>query len=359
MLAWWPIMSESPNKKAKTFGLPFTPTFTPQDTSTIGAPKPPVFKTGKQFSDAIDALRTGGEEMVSTKFDLKVKPSNEKARTVTVKGDISVMQHNTGLTQGWLNTPSNTSYLGEKYNSSVFPQNLSLQRAKLEARAIKQLAPLGDGYKADAKVSPLDEMPMLKTKRSVDQSKFPLSNTLGMFAVGSHLEDVTASRGLNLQDVGSGMRAKIMATKWKMELQGNEKAGEGFQKAMFDAFPQIGTKSDEGVGLKGTGISALKEHWEKGGNVFSKQQQVQNIEQAHREAQVMAHSVFENKVGQMEKGKVPSGQWWSDNADRIKPFLPDIQSDNSGKREQAIKGLTDIGNEYLGRKMDRHGIRRG
>ncbi len=353
---------KEPPKKRRKIDLGFTPTFTPQNVTTIGTSQPPTYKTGQAFSDALAQLRGGGNEMVSTQFALNVKPPNENARLVTVQGTISVAQQGTGLVQGMLATPSNTTHVGSgDYNNVVFPKNLSRQRATLEARAIKQLSPIVGGYDASAKESPLDEIPMNKAPRKLDNSAFPLSNTLGMFALGSHLEDVTANRALNLKDVGSGMRALTMATKWQMELEDSDNAGQGFQDRMFSTFPQLGKKGMKGVGtasgLDNTGISGLSEHWAKDGTKFTRQQQITSIEQAHQSAQKMAHGVFMRKLEKLDGDELPTGKWWSDNADRIKAFLPDVGSEDESKRNLAHEGLRKIGLEYVQRKMSRHGIR--
>lgn len=353
---------KEPPKKKQKIDLGFTPTFTSQDATTIGSSLPPTYKTGQAFSDALVQLRGGGNEMVSTQFALKVKPPSENVRLVMVQGTISVAQQGTGLVQGMLGTPSNTTHVGSgEYNNVVFPSNLSRQRATLEARAIKQLSPIVGGYDASAKESPLDEIPMNKKRRSTDKSAFPLSNTLGMFALGSHLEDVTASRALNLQDVGSGMRALTMATKWQMELEDSENAGQGFQDRMFSTFPQLGKKGTKGKGtasaLADTGISGLSEHWAQQNPTFTRQQQLTGIKQAHENAQQMAHGVFMRKLEKLEANEAPTGKWWSDNAERIKGFLPDLDSDEESKRNAANAGLKKIGQEYVQRKMVRHGIR--
>jgi hypothetical protein len=355
---------EPPSKRRK-IDFSYTPTFTPQVVDTIGAPRPPQFKTGSEFSSAIARLRGGQDELVSTRFALRVKPPGENARNVSVQGTIGVKEQSTGLVQGWLETPSNTTYLGSGYNNVVFPQNLSLQRATLEARAIKALAPMGDGYDPSAKVSELAEMPMRKTKDRVTKSKFPTANTLGMFAIGSHLEDVTANRALSLQDVGSGMRALVMTTKWQMRLDGNEDAGQRFQDRMFRMFPQLGRKdverlddSGKKVEMSETGISGLQSHWDGPKPRFTRENQIENIRQLHVGAQQTAHQVFLRKLNQVGGDAPPVGKWWGKNADRIKGFLPDLGSDDESKRKSASAGLEKIGQEYVQRKMDRHGIRR-
>lgn len=342
--------------------LSFKPNFTTQKIEGIGEPQRPNFLTGKAFTDSIALLRSGKDPTVSTSFQLKVKPSDGKVRPVTVQGSISVMEQSTGLVQGNLKTPSNTTYLGStqkgRYNKVVFPENLSLQRATLEARAIKALSPIEGGYDPGAKVSDLKEIPMNKNK------SFPAKNTLGMFALGSHLEDVTANRALSLQDVGSGMRAMVMSTKWKMELQRSEEPGKGFQQRMFQMFPQLGRqdvkrldKEDE-VEMEKTGISGLSEHWKESRQVFSKKDQVENIKQLHLDAQNTAHDVFGHKLSQLSRSQKPKGQWWADNAERLQKFLPDLGSKEESQRQSAQQEVKKIGLEYVQRKMDRHGIRR-
>lgn len=339
----------------------FVPTFTPQASLTPQPSMQPNVLTGGAFHTAIQQLRDNGMTQVSTRFDLNVRGAGE-TRKVTVSGDYSVHdQGRTGLVQGMLQTPSNTTYTGDGgYNNVVFPKNLSRQRATLEARGIKQLSDSGVDYKADAKVSRLDELTPIGTKRKEDNSRFPLSNTLGTFALTSHLEDITAKRATGLEDVGSGMRARVMATKWQMQMQESDKPGKGFQSTMLENFPQIGKAKVKGAGLDHTGIAALKKHWEDGGDTFSWAEQKQRIATAHTDAQNAASQMFAHKIGGIEQGKITGGKWWAFNYDsRIKPLLPDLSSDQQDRRDDAQRKFGEIGTEYVQRKMQRHGIRFG
>lgn len=356
-----------PTKQPKLFDASALPAFASTFTSqAAAAPQPPTrtnVLTGAPFHDAIAQLRDGGMTQVSTRFNLKVRALHE-TRNVPVSGDYSVhTQGTTSLVQGMLQTSSNTTYIGDSnknYNGIVFPKDLSLQRATLESRAIKQLANAGDGYKADAKVSRLKELPGNQTARREDNSRFPLVHTLGTFALTSHLEDITAKRAVGLEDVGSGMRARIMATKWQMAMDGSNDAGQGFQRKMLDSFPQIGRRKLPAVGLPDTGISALKEHWEGSNDKFSWNNQKQKIAEAHVDAQNTAHKMFKHKISGIEKGEIEKGTWWESNYDtRIKPLLPALHSEVQQQREDAQRQLGDIGQEYVRRKMQRHGIRFG
>ncbi len=356
---------EPPLKNRKLFDpgvVPvFTPSFTPQASLKPQPSTQPKVLTGGDFHTAIQQLRDNGMTQVSTRFDLNVKGAGE-TRKVTVSGDYSVHdQGRTGLVQGMLQTPSNTTYTGTGgYNKVVFPTDLSLQRATLEARGIKQLSDSGPDYKADAKVSPLKELKANDTKRKEDNSRFPLSNTLGTFALTSHLEDITAKRAVGLEDVGSGMRARVMATKWQMQVQKSDDPGKGFQSTMLDAFPQIGNAKVKGAGLDHTGIAALKKHWEDGGDKFSWNEQKQRIATAHTDAQQAASQMFTHKIGGIEQGDTTGGKWWASNYDtRIKPLLPDLSSDQHDRRDEAQRKFGEIGTEYVQRKMQRHGIRFG
>jgi hypothetical protein len=340
-------------KKTKVDAPPsfnFTPNFTPQRITNIVTPPSPNTLVGKPFADAISALRDGGDTGVHTKFNLNVKASGRQ-ESVPVQADFSIKNQGTGLTQGMMDTPNFSAYVGKQEKSSVLPKNLSLQRGILESRAMKQLSDSGDGYKADSKVSQFDELKMTQ------KNEFPKQTVLGGIALGSFLEDVTAKRAVGLEDVGSAMRAKTMAKTWNMKTEGAVEV-KGFQTEMLDAFPQLGKSTIKAGGLDESGISAIKKHWDANGKKFTKEKQVENIVEAHKEAYTSAAKRFEHKWTQISKQGNTTGKWWDAKADEIKGINEGLQSESSQKREgTANQEFKNLGDDYVKRKMTRHGIK--
>jgi hypothetical protein len=330
---------------------PFVPTFQMQDVSTLGTAMPPKIKTGRKFERAIERLRDGGSRQVSTDFNLKVRFGVRAETDLTVKGEFSVQQQSTGLVQGNLKTPNYSAYKGKTEKKSVLPVDLSQQRARLEGRAIKQLANSGPSFDATAKTLQFDELDLNRG------GNIPKKTTLGGIALGSHLEDITAKRAVGLDSIGSAIRAKTMTAKWRMKLDGNADAGQGFRDDLLSAFPQLGTEKISAAGLPNTGISALKTHWNSGGNIFSAQKQVENIRDAHTEAYKAADDVFLSKFRTLESGNAASGTWWTENTQRFESILDGKSSGESNRAKVAKQEFDEIREEYRARKLTRHGIK--
>jgi len=342
-------------KKPRPAALPdlnIPHTYTRQSSTTVGPAHPLAPKVGKSFHDAIGALRDGGDQIVKTQFNLKVKRGTAKSVSVPIEGEFSVIGQGTGLVQGSLHTPNLTAYWGSSEDHSVLPDNLSLQRARLEGRAIKQLTETG--YQADAKKSQLDELTLNK------DGSFPKKTTLGGIALGAHLEDITAYRAVSLEDVGSAIRAKTMATKWQILASGKEDAGQGFRNDLLTAVPQLGNDGIEAAGLKKTGIAAVKAHWEAGGTVFSKRKQTKNIEAYHQEAHQAASDLFVKKLKDVRASGdfAQAGKWWTKKSAKLQAIFTDLESPHEATRNDAAERYRAIGTKYVQRKFDRHGIKR-
>ncbi|MBL8507210.1 MAG: hypothetical protein JNM11_02015 [Chitinimonas sp.] len=369
---------DSGHKKVKplTAVNPFT--FTGQTTSDLGKPRTPPVKTGKAFSDAIIRMRNGdSDESVRTKVAVNLQGATGNASVHKIGASFSVMTHSTTeLTQGMMNSSAPSAYLStpkaikktkdaqknkdaEKkrqqkiVTNSVLPVNLSLERATLESRVIKQLSPVHEGdapYDASAKVSAFPSLG-LSTKATAK------SSPLGGIAIGSFLEDVTAGRAVGMDHIGSAMRAKTMAAKWQMKLAGNEDAGKGFQSTMLSQFPQLGKGGLEVGKLKDTGISALKSHWKSGGTEFSKSDQLGHISNAHKEAYEAGLATFSHKFDQMTDPNFKGGTWWTSKKAKIDKIMAHHKSGDEKRQEKAQRQYQKLSATYLQRKMVRHGIK--
>ncbi|QDQ24904.1 hypothetical protein FNU76_00285 [Chitinimonas arctica] len=330
------------------------PTFAPtvtykrQKRATIGTPTPPSHKVGTHFYNTIDKIRDGADKSVTTKLNLQIQKSGHGVHTYPIVANIHAIQHGTDLTQGNLHTSNATAY------QDILPYNLSPQRAKLEGRVIKRLSPGGEHYDEGAKISEVDELNLTQ------KQEYPKKTPLGGIAIGSFLEDVTAKRAVGLEDIGSAIRAKTMATKWQMKVAGNEHAGYYFDDHMFEAFPQLGKGGQEIHGLKDTGIAAMKAHWAANGKMFSKADQLKAISKAHKSAFDGASSVFNQKASALFTGSAKfsdSGKWWTSNKANIKHLFAEMKSGDEKRVETANKAFGELGQTYLTRKLTRHGIK--
>lgn len=342
-----------PTKRAKPDLLaPYVPQFQRQQVATIGqAIAPPTLLRG-DFHDAIAQLRDGGAQQVSTKFKLRVKFDTDASQKIEVRGDFGVFGQSTGLVQGDLKTPGYSAYVNNKSDEhSVLPVDLSPQRARIEARAIKQLSPVEADYSAKDKTLQFDGI--VRTQKG----HVPKQTVLGGIALGSHLEDITAKRAVGLEDVGSAIRAKTMTAKWKMKTEGTDDAGKGFRTDLLNAFPQLGSGTVPAANLPKGGISALKEHWESGGGTFSKQQQVQKIQEAHIGAYNAADGVFQHKFNAVLSGNGAQGKWWTQNSARFQSILADHNSGEETREQNAVNKFGEIREQYRARKLTRHGIK--
>lgn len=232
-------------------------------------------------------------------------------------------------TQGMLSTgKGNTAYFDDGVDQ-VIPETLRLDRATFEGRAMKGLT-AKNGYDVTRK----------RSEVTGSEKKY-----VGGIAIASYLEDLTATRGLAIDDVGSAMRAKTMTEKWSMKHK-DEEQSEGFGDKMFDAFPQLG----------GGGATSL---WDKlstdkkQGVATNKNLHLGNagkIHQAHVLAETAAGMRFQGKFDQLksidsgEQARTELGQWWGDNWDTVKPL-----SETDGNSAATA-------NAYKKRKLERHDI---
>lgn len=329
-----------------------------QQPSTIGRSRELPIKRGREFSDAIKQLgRKNGDETVRAHFRMKLDLPDDKQQDFLVGGTFSVMQHpTTGLVQGNLKTHAKSSYVGKaNWTKQVLPYELSLPRATIESRAIKHLE--NDDYDISAKSSAFNPGDL----------KIGKSTPLGMVAMGSYLEDVTAKRSIGLEHVGSAMRASVMAVKWNHK-QGIRDAGKDFADNMLNAFPQLGNDKVKSDDMDKTGISELRKEF-KSEDQFSKQDQLKSIRRAHQNAFSAAEMRFAKKIEAIQGawGKDRSlsdtdalqstaGKWLGGKGSEFSSLLEDFSSKDQLRSDKAKLQFGDIRKAYLQRKMDRHGI---
>lgn len=329
--------------------------FTAQHVASVGRSIPPRVRLGGDFHRAIQRLRDGSDESVSTRFNLKVQVGSGResiSETVPVAGTFSVFQHTTTeLVQGNLVTAAHSAYKARDDRLSVLPRHLSRQRATLESRAIKQLADSGRGYDAAAKWTRLDEAPLVNRDQEISKQA-----PLGGIALASHLEDITAKRAVGLEHVGSAIRASLLSVKWR-QLSGESAAGRNFRARLLASFPQLGNKDLPAGGLPEGGISALRQHWQEEIPTFSKEVQLAKIQIAHDNASEAARLRFSKKLKALETTRVSRGEWWRENERSLLSALSEAGSGSPGTRAQGAEALQDIRRDYVARKLGRHGIK--
>ncbi len=336
-----------------------------QVASTIGPSRPLPIKRGQAFSDAIKqlGLANGGDQAVRAEFNLDLDVTRNvnkpKSQSFLVGGTFSVMEHpTTGLVQGHLKTHAKSSYVGKEDDAKqVLPKNLSLPRATLESRAIKHLQ--NDDYDIASKSTEITPPGRKHT--------FDVSMPLGMIAMGSYLEDVTAKRSIGLEHVGSAMRASVMAVKWKLK-EGVANAGDNFADKTLAAFPQLGNSKESVDGMAKSGISELREEF-KSETKFSKVDQLGSIHAAHQDAFSAAEKRFDTKINAIYSAwsadkslsdpvalRKAAGGWLGGKGGQFSTIFGDADSGDQKRAENASANFKQLKEDYLRRKMSRHGI---
>lgn len=331
---------------------------------------------GFGFISGIHALAQGGDTPVLGALSI---PYDEKYTTkyikkgwdpVTVNSSKNVEEHGTfGLTahrdgkgywrQGLLTPMGNTSYFDEeKKVDKAIPSALTAKRAKVESRGMKFLSLSEVNYAPKKNDINVEVVEQKRSKKSPVLTKSDQDTGYwGSLTMGSFLEDITGSRSMGIDDVGSGMRAMTMAAKWRMKT-GNSTSDVGFGDKMLNAFPQLGKMQLEkdiipGLGTHQTGASALRQHVV--GNDSAKRMAVIKHHIGLKGSVLSAHHEAETAAAEQFDAKLAKARLAAPNAD--------LTSDLGGWWEEQRKSGTDFsGNtgdlrkEYVSRKLDRHGI---
>lgn len=336
----------------------------PQTLVGFTLPPPPTPLRGQGFVDGIKELARGGSGVVYTQLDIpyqQVSPglsgtSVNVPKRITAHGTFSVttQQSNEGKkvwTQGMLQPMGDTSYFDDNKMGRAVPSTMTLKTATIESRAMKYLAldsytPKNDGIKSDKK-GPTEALGQ-KTKSEPLGKILDESHHWGGLTMGSYLEEITAQRGLGFQNVGSGMRAMTMASKWRMKT-GGATSEAGFGDKMLASFPQLGKQAMK----PSLGASVLWDRLNKGGT--DRQQTLEHhlgfggsIHKAHVEARTEAKKRFSAKLNAITSSGDARGHgtWWEKQA----PHLADLNKPENAAKRSALRA------DYLEEKMSRHGI---
>lgn len=315
-----------------------------QKTQNTGTPEPGPRSTvplrGKELFRDITAMNQGLRRDVFTTESLPVSIPGKGRETINLTASLHPNTHvnkdGKVWTQGMLDRGAGvTSYFDNMGSPKLLPENLSLDRATLEGRAIKTLAS-GD-YLPQDKVS----------SSTQEEHKYA-----GGIAIASLLEDVTAKRGLNFDNVGSALRAELMAAKWGMQSarQKDEKAPDSvpYAQGQLGKFPQLGNLNMSPKAL-GRGASDLWDKLQGGGEAANSilaahlgtEDGKGSIHQAHLAAYDAARQRFEDKWALAQRNPAEAGKWWSNTA-----MKTPLQENNK----------ETLGQQYLERKLTRHGI---
>jgi len=302
--------------------------------------------TGPAFVQGIADIHDATSTPVSTQFEMPRKygkAGNPKdyplsfdarfyARNQNVKDDEA---HE--WTQGMMDMGGETSY------SKVIPEDLSLKRATFETRTMKKLA-VGAGYTPPA----ADFTGEVTAKPKLDEA----TKNWGRPAVQSYLEDITARTALGISEVGSGMRADLLAAKLKMQ---NKKTDEitGFNGKMTDRFPQLLTEgTGGGAAVLGRTIQTEMEASGDGVSSATRDELTQNVIDAHLAVNKQIGKRFEKKWAGLEAGTMTTGQagkWWQGK-------LPTVTDAATFATATGTMDKAALQQEYLATKLNKHDI---
>lgn len=324
----------------------------------IGDALPIQPKSGTAFFEGISKLASGrSDKSVRANLNISYKlPSMKDYHEHSVDGTISVMSEG-NRTQSMLHPMGMTSYF-KNGQPNVLPKDLSLSRAQLEGKVIKRLSPNGETYDPNSTYTNLKgdngELTIGGGK------KYAARSPVGGIALGSFLEDVTAQRSVGLAHVGSAMRAELMAKKWTMQNEGKGKSLD-FATDMLSKFPQLGKEEMK------SGIARMKKDWDSGTDkpVITKKKQRENIFDAHQSARQAASERFQKKFEAIADARKKDrstviedkGKWWVDNAAKIDRKITKWSDPNTSDASRQ-RSQQKFSQEYVHRKLDRHGINR-
>ncbi len=315
-----------------------------QKTQNTGTPEPGPHSTvplrGKELFRDITAMNQGLRRDVFTTESLPVSILGKRLATIDLTASLHPNTHvnkdGKVWTQGMLDRGAGvTSYFDNMGSPMLLPKNLSLDRATLEGRAIKTLA--NEDYLPQSKVS----------SSTQEEHKYA-----GGIAIASLLEDVTAKRGLNFDNVGSALRAEMMAAKWGMQSARlkDEKTPDSvpYAQDQLGKFPQLGNLR-MGKEALGRGASDLWDKLQGGGEAANSVLALHlgtedgkgSIHQAHLAAYDAARQRFEDKWALAQRNSAEAGKWWNNTA-----MKTPLQENNKEA----------LGQQYLARKLARHGI---
>lgn len=332
---------------------------------------------GVGFTSGIQDLAYGGEVPVLGALNIPyqethttryVRPSMApnvvtSAKRVDDHGTFGLTSHRDDKgywSQGLLMPMGKTSYFDKGLSvDKAIPSDLTVKRARVESRAMKFLSLRGTDYTpkgGDIGVTIVEQRQPKGAKPVITRSDHDVDYWGGL-TMGSFLEDITGSRSMGIHDVGSGMRAMTMASKWRMKNSGAT-SDVGFGARMLEAFPQLGKKDIEkaiipGLGTHETGASALRQHI-VGDDPARRMAVVKHhvglkgsVFAAHHAAETAAAERFDAKLA-MANSTAPGvdltpvlGKWWE--AQRVKGT--DFSADPSALQKT-----------YVANKFGRHAI---
>lgn len=261
---------------------------------------------GPAFTTGIANITGSGSPHVYTQVRIPMEYGSAAPRSFDLQLDatFSAIDHNsstdpTAWTQGYMQMGGDTSY------EKILPANLGVRQATVESRVMKRLA-LGPAY--------TPKTTSFHGEQTTQQGMRAATKNWGRPAVQSYLEDITGRTSLNLQEVGSGMRALVLASKLRMRTTGAASEG-GFATKMTGAFPQLltGTSTPPGGAAHYNAIihqQLLATPGASGtqANLWSQ------VRTAHREVNRESRNRFNYKWAQIEAGNMTTtqaGRWWA------------------------------------------------
>lgn len=321
----------NPKKRARS-GNGFIPV-TPKrpKASVVG----PAFMRGISDIDSSDSPNVYTHVSIPLSYGPAARPETLDLHATFSAKDHNSATANTAWTQGWMDMGGETSY------EKILPANLGIDQARVESRVMKKLA-RGGGYAPKTL-----HFPAITTKPNVAQQV----KNWGRTAMQSYLEDITGRTSLNLQEVGSGMRAMTLASKLRMRTTGTQ-AEPGFRTKMRKRFPQLLTASTVPVGgaahynaLIDTELTATP------GNSATQHKLWKKVRKAHDEVNRESRNRFNFKWQEIEAGRMSTNQagtWWVNKFGAGKSGVGSLLG--TGIRKRTLR------RSYVGQKLASHGI---
>lgn len=297
-----------------------------------------AFVTGIGNIDAQTSPGVFTQVSLPTTYSNPKNPASPGSYALKLTANFTAKDHiaPTGVawTQGWMDMGGITSY------EKILPNDFSLSHATIESRVMKSLA-MGPLY--TPKTFHNDDV----TTKAAAKSMLSL---MGRPAMQSYVEDITGRTSLNIHDVGSGMRAEMLAAKLKMRTR-NKASVTGFKSTMLDSFPQLltGTSLPEPGGAAHY-ASIIDDQIAKKKKSPVQKDLAGRVTTSHEKLDKAIGKRFDFKlksIGEKTLTRKTAGKWWRENV----PM-------GEKAAELKPKQMAKLRNAYYDNKYAKHDITR-
>jgi hypothetical protein len=296
---------------------------------------------GPAFTQGISGITASSSPNVYTHVSIPLSYGPAaRLDTLDLHATFSAKDHNsatdnTAWTQGWMAMGGETSY------EKILPASLDVTQATVESRVMRKLA-RGGAYAPKTM-----HFPAITTKPNVAKQV----KNWGRTAMQSYLEDITGRTSLNVEEIGSGMRATTLASKLRMRTTGTPNE-PGFRDKMRKRFPQLLTAETDPVG--GAAHYNTEIHQELTATPGNSPTQVKlwrKVEKAHHDINRESRNRFNFKWREIEAGRMSTtqaGTWWANKFGANKQGVGSLAG--TGVKKRTLRRA------YVGTKLENHGI---